>query len=105
MANASLEIKSSVVEVKIKNTGYPMDGCRAICIIFDIDPDNYVLWMWERENDMIFAESMYKSEIDSGICASENFDEFMGKWNSGQWENEGSFCLRPDQVAVMKEWE
>ena len=79
-------IKYKTYKVKIKNTGYPMDGHEALVLVFEHEPKFYLLCRCKKEDDSIFAESMYKSEMDYGMCIFDNFQEFMEEWNSGTWE-------------------
>lgn len=96
--------KPKLYSAEIKNTGYPMDGHKAVVAIWDYDPGQYHLYGWAKEDDAVFAESMYKSEVDADICLSDNFDDFMGKWAAGEWEPMGVFCLNPDQVTIQGEY-
>lgn len=97
-------IKYKTHKVKIKNTGYPMDVHEALVLVFEHEPKFYLLCGWKKEDDSIFAESMYKSEMDYGMCIFDNFQEFMEEWNSGTWEPMGAYCLRPDQVTIIEEY-
>ena len=92
-------------EVKIKNTGYPMDGHRAIVELWDYNPGGYSLRSWLKEDDEIFEKSMYKSLEDAGMLTADSFEEFHDTWSDGSWCPDGIFCLTEDQVEIIKETE
>lgn len=72
------QLKCETHHVKITNTGYPMD-------------------------DLIFAESMYMAETSCGMCAVDNFTEFLEIWNSGGWEPFAPYCLTQENIELMRE--
>lgn len=97
------ELKYKVQKVKIKNTGYPMDEHEAIVLLYEHQPEDYILLTWKIEDDLIFAESMYRAETDYGMCATDDFQEFLKIWNSGDWEPLAQYCLTPEEVELIDE--
>lgn len=91
-------------ETEIHGTGYPMDGHKAVVSLWAYEPSSYHLHGWAKEDDMLFAKSMYQSEVDEGICAYNNFEEFMEAWEAGTWDPCGVFCFAPDQIKILKEY-
>ena len=91
-------------EVEIHGTGYPMDGHKAVVSLWAYDPSCYHLDGWEKEDDAVFGESMYNSEVDAGICAWDTLEEFEQARQDGAWEPCGVFALEPDQVTILREY-
>lgn len=97
------QLKCETHHVKITNTGYPMDGHEAIALTFEHLPEDYMLLSWKTEDDLIFAESMYMAETSCGMCAVDNFTEFLEIWNSGGWEPFAPYCLTQENIELMRE--
>ncbi len=93
--------KPKVIEGKIRDTGWPVDGCTLILSMWDYDNhESWHLYDWPKESDIAVMETMFITETAAGLCLYNTLEEFSGHWS--EWEPEGSFCIPLGNVEVVK---
>ena len=93
--------KPKIIEGKIKNTGWPIDGHTLILSLWDYD--NYEDWHmsgFPDEAEAAVMETMYITETEAGMCLYDTLEEFAEHWK--EWEPEGVFCIPLEHVEVVR---
>lgn len=92
--------KPKIIEGKIKNTGWPIDGHTLILSLWDYDNhEDYHLYDWTEGSDEAVVETMFVTETEAGICLYDTLEEFREHWD--EWEPEGVFCIPIGNVEVQ----
>lgn len=90
-----------IVEGKIKDTGWPIDGHTLLLTLWDYDNrESYHLYRWPGESEKAVMETMFITESDAGMCLYDTLEEFEAHWE--EWEPEGSFCIPLKNVEILK---
>lgn len=90
-----------VIEGKIKDTGWPIDGHVLKLSSWDYDNhENWHLYSWKTKDDPAVMETMFITETEAGMCQYDTLEEFMKNWE--EWAPEGSFCIPLENVEVVK---
>lgn len=93
--------KPKIIEGKIKNTGYPIDGHILTLSIWEYDNyDSWHLFGWPDGSDRAVMETMFLAETEAGMCAEDTLEEFAEHWS--EWEAQGTFCLPLENVEVLR---
>ena len=93
--------KPKIIEGKIKDTGWAIDG--HILILTSWDHDNHESWHlydWKKESEKAVIETMFIAEKEAGMCLYDTLEEFAEHWE--EWEPEGSFSIPLENVEVVK---
>ena len=94
--------KPKVIKGIPKETGWPIDGCELYFSSWDGDTDNYKLFGWPDEHDEAVMLTMWQTENEAGLALDDTLDDFRKRWNAGEWEPQGSFCLPIKNVDVIE---
>lgn len=93
--------KPKVIEGKIKDTGWSIDGHTLILTLWDYDDySDWHLCNWGNEADKAVMETMFVTETKAGMCLYDTLEEFAEHWK--EWEPEGSFVIPLDKVEVVR---
>lgn len=94
--------KPKIVDGKINETGWPIDGHTLRLTLWDYDNrGSWHLFDWEYSSDEAVMKTMYQTEVEAGICLADTLEEFEEQWKSKEWEPQGSFCIPLDKVEVI----
>lgn len=96
-----------VIKGKVKDTGYPIDGCILILDEWPYDLGNWHLRGWMDADDKKVMQTMYESEVESGLSIFDTIEEFQEMWDKKEWDPQGVFCIPAENVDIVKElgWE
>lgn len=90
-----------IIEGKISNTGWPIDGHTLILTSWDYDNyESWHLYKWKPEDERAVIETVFITETEAGMCLYDTLEEFAERWK--EWEPEGSFCIPLENVEVIK---
>ena len=92
-----------LIEGKVKDTGYPIDGCVLLFSLWDYDNyEYYHLSGWRKDYDEAVMQTIYQSEKEAGLCLYDSLEDFAEAWKAGEYEPECSFNLPLDKVNELK---
>ena len=90
-----------LMEAKIKETGWPMDGRSVTLSLWDYDNRRaFHLYDWPDSADKDVMETMFITETQAGICLHDTLEEFSEHWE--EWEPQGSFLIPLGCAEILK---
>ena len=95
------EYNFELVEAKIKETGWPIDGHTITLSLWDYDDRRaFHLHDWPDSADKAIMETMFITETQAGICLHDTLEEFAEHWK--EWEPQGSFLIPLECAEIIK---
>lgn len=94
------QYKPKVVKGRVKNTGYPIDGCVMLFSLWDYDNhDSWHLYGWDDIVDDAVMRTIHQTDE---LYKDDDLKEFSKMWKAGEYEPAGSFCLNLDELEVIE---
>lgn len=98
-----MKYQPKVINGKVKNTGWPIDGHELSLSLWDYDNyECYHLWGYPPESDEAVMQTMYQTEKEAGLCVYDSLEEFKAAWMAQKWEAAGVFTIPLENVDVLQ---
>ena len=96
-----IKYKPKIIEGKIKDTGWAIDGHTLILSLWDYDNHKAChLCNWSDADAKAVMETMFATETEAGLCLYDTLEEFAEHWK--EWEPECSFCIPLKNVDIVR---